>query len=40
MIFFGLEFTSDGPELSNEEIEDLFAKLEREFAELQQPPSR
>jgi len=28
MIFLGLEYASDGPELSNEEIERQFAELE------------
>ena len=28
MIFLGLEYTSDGPELSNEEIDRQFAELE------------
>ena len=28
MIFLGLEYASDGPELSNEEIDRQFAELE------------
>jgi hypothetical protein len=36
MIFLGLEYASDGPELSNEEIERQFAELEsRLFLEIE-----
>ena len=36
MIFLTLEFTSDSPELSNEEIDRQIAEFERELAEHQQ----
>jgi hypothetical protein len=31
MVFLGLEYASDGPELSNEEIDREFAELEVEL---------
>jgi len=31
MIFLGLEYSSDGPELSNEEIDRQFAEPEGNF---------
>jgi hypothetical protein len=34
MIFLGLEYASDGPELSNEEIDRQFAELEGRRATL------
>jgi hypothetical protein len=36
MIVLTLEFTADGPELSNAEIDKQIAEFEREFAEHQQ----
>jgi hypothetical protein len=36
MIFLTLEFTSDSPELSHEEIDKQIAEFESEFAEHQQ----
>ena len=39
MIFLGLEYASDGPELSNEEIDRQFAELEGKLLnELQSSP--
>ena len=39
MILVGLEYASDGPELSNEEIERQFAELEGKLLEeLQSSP--
>jgi hypothetical protein len=36
MIFLGLEYASDGPELSNEEIDRQFAEMEsRLFLEIE-----
>jgi len=41
MIFLGLEYASDGPELSNEEIERQFAELESKlFLEIESRPRR
>ena len=37
MIFLGLEYASDGPELSNEEIDRQFAELEGSSRHLARP---
>jgi hypothetical protein len=40
MIFLGLEYVSDGTELSNEEIDRQFAELENKLLKEQQSSSR
>ena len=41
MILIGLEYASDGPELSNEEIERQFAELESKlFLDIESPATQ